>query len=207
MRRRDPVAGTHDQGRWLWVPALAALGQDDDGSARTNLRLLESNPGSDPLFWGCYLQWMVQLQRVEPSVRGDSDHALGAVGSRGAGCQRGDSANEAGGKTAATIRPGAPAPTDANEPWRPSLGPSSGHKEKPPAGCPAGGRCSSRYASIKERCRGGHGCEVRSCPDSGSGRRPSAWRCCPAPCRSRWPRSMPTPASGRSHRSPHRTTV
>src|SRR5262249_22602467 len=34
MRRGDPVAGTHDQRRWLWVPALAALGRDDDGLAR-----------------------------------------------------------------------------------------------------------------------------------------------------------------------------
>src|SRR5262245_13374911 len=24
-------AGTHDRRRWLWVPALAALGRDDDG--------------------------------------------------------------------------------------------------------------------------------------------------------------------------------
>src|SRR5262245_55823961 len=24
-------AGTHDHRRWLWVPALAALGRDDDG--------------------------------------------------------------------------------------------------------------------------------------------------------------------------------
>ena len=31
MRRGDPVAGTHDHSQWLWVPALAALGRDDDG--------------------------------------------------------------------------------------------------------------------------------------------------------------------------------
>src|SRR5262245_5044879 len=27
-------AGTHDHRRWLWVPALAALGRDDDGLVR-----------------------------------------------------------------------------------------------------------------------------------------------------------------------------
>jgi hypothetical protein len=33
-RRGDPVAGTHGHRQWLWVPALAALGRDDDRLAR-----------------------------------------------------------------------------------------------------------------------------------------------------------------------------
>jgi hypothetical protein len=37
---------------------------------RTNLRLQESIAGRAPLFPDCYLQWMAQLQRVEPSARG-----------------------------------------------------------------------------------------------------------------------------------------
>jgi len=51
-------AGTHNHGLWLWVPALAALGRDDDLSyeRRTNLRLWETVTGCDPLFPDCYLQ-------------------------------------------------------------------------------------------------------------------------------------------------------
>src|SRR5262249_26526729 len=37
---------------------------------RTTLRLQEPIAGSAPLFQDCYLQWMAQLQRVEPSARG-----------------------------------------------------------------------------------------------------------------------------------------
>src|SRR5215475_12257564 len=71
---------------------------------------------------------------------------------------------------------------------------------------PPGVVSSTRHASIKERCRGGRGCEGRSFPDPGARRRRSAWRCWQALYRSP-PRSMPSPASGRSHRSPRRTTV
>jgi hypothetical protein len=58
LRRGDPVAGTHDHRQWLWAPALAALGRDDDLSyeRRTNLRLWETVTGCDPLFPDCYLQ-------------------------------------------------------------------------------------------------------------------------------------------------------
>jgi hypothetical protein len=38
--------------------------------ARTNLWLWEMIAGPDPLFRDCYLQWMAQLRRVEPSARG-----------------------------------------------------------------------------------------------------------------------------------------
>jgi hypothetical protein len=54
---------------------------------RTNLRLWETLAGSVPLFAACYLQWMAQLQRVEPSARGgptsripDFPACLGGVG-------------------------------------------------------------------------------------------------------------------------------
>jgi hypothetical protein len=45
-------AGTHDHRRWLWVPALAALGRDDIawGGRSTNLRLCEMRSGAIPLF-------------------------------------------------------------------------------------------------------------------------------------------------------------
>src|SRR5262249_16047366 len=36
--------------------------------------------GSAPLFPGCYLQWMAQLQRVEPSARGPVARGEGAAG-------------------------------------------------------------------------------------------------------------------------------
>src|SRR5262249_51798963 len=37
---------------------------------RTNLRLWETIVDSAPLFPDCYLQWMAQLRRVEPSAHG-----------------------------------------------------------------------------------------------------------------------------------------
>jgi hypothetical protein len=51
------------------LPArFAGVGRDDDLSCerRTNLRLWEMGAGDTPLFSDCYLQWMAQLQRVEP---------------------------------------------------------------------------------------------------------------------------------------------
>src|SRR5262249_9366221 len=44
-------AGTHDHRRWLWVPALAALGRDDESLERsTNLRLYKMAAGGISLF-------------------------------------------------------------------------------------------------------------------------------------------------------------
>src|SRR6516165_1610679 len=39
--------------------------------------------GPDPLFRDCYLQWMAQLQRVEPSVRGPVARVARLRGFRG----------------------------------------------------------------------------------------------------------------------------
>jgi len=49
---RPRESGTHNHGLWLWVPALAALGRDDDfpQERRTNLRLWEPIAGSPCLF-------------------------------------------------------------------------------------------------------------------------------------------------------------
>jgi hypothetical protein len=139
------------------------------------------------------------------SARGGSDHALSGVGSRGAGRQP-TTMSQRGVSAAVTIRPGA-CPHRSQRALAAQPESSSGHKKSPRRVAPPGVVSSSRHASIKERCRGGRGCEVRSCPDSGSGRRRSAWRCYPTLYRSRWRPSMPSPASDRSHRSPHRTTV
>ena len=79
------------------------------------------------------------------------------------------------------------------------------HKKEPRRVAPPGVVSSTRHASIKERCRGGRGSAGRSCLDPGARRTQSAWRY--SRHRSRSPRSMPSAASGRSHRSPHRTTV
>ena len=70
-------AGTHDHCQWLWVPALPSLSRGSAGTTtgsvlRTNLRLWETIAGSVPLFPACYLQWIAQLQRVEPSARAAS---------------------------------------------------------------------------------------------------------------------------------------
>src|SRR5262249_7535234 len=55
-------AGTHNRRRWLWVPALAALGRDDESLERsTNLRVCEISAGAISLLWGCSLQWLLQL--------------------------------------------------------------------------------------------------------------------------------------------------
>src|SRR5262249_50258431 len=44
-------AGTHDHRRWLWVPALAALGRDDESLERsTNLRLYKMAAGGISMF-------------------------------------------------------------------------------------------------------------------------------------------------------------
>ena len=111
-----------------------------------------------------------------------------------------------GGKTAITIRPGAG--THRIRMSFTGQPASCSAQKKAPAGWPPAGVVSStRHASIKERCRGGRGCAARSCPDPGWRRKPSAWPCRPERYRSRPPRSMPSAASGRSHRSPHRTTV
>jgi hypothetical protein len=49
--------GTHDRRRRLWVPALAALGRDDESLERgINLRMYETAAGAISLFWDCYLQ-------------------------------------------------------------------------------------------------------------------------------------------------------
>jgi hypothetical protein len=94
-----------------------------------------------------------------------------------------------------------------NDPRRPSPASCSAHKKSPGGLAPPGSSAQTRHASIKERCRGGRGCEGRSCPYPGPDRSQWAWLCRPAPYRSLVPRSMPSPTSGRSHRSPHRTTV
>src|SRR5215813_6592879 len=64
-------ARTHNHGLWLWVPALRPLrgrrpGRRSFIRRRTNLRLWEMVAGDIPLFPDCYLQWIAQLQRVEP---------------------------------------------------------------------------------------------------------------------------------------------
>src|SRR5262249_14688533 len=64
-------AGTHDHRRWLWVPALPSLSRGSAGTtagslSSTNLRLCEMMAGAAALFRACYLQGMVQLQRVGP---------------------------------------------------------------------------------------------------------------------------------------------
>jgi hypothetical protein len=46
------------------------FGQKKPRDGRTNLWLWEMIAGPDPLFRDCYLRWMAQLQRVEPSARG-----------------------------------------------------------------------------------------------------------------------------------------
>src|SRR2546422_10373784 len=46
---------------------------------RTNLRLWETIADSPCLFSSCYLQGMLQLQRVAPKRGGASDHLLGLV--------------------------------------------------------------------------------------------------------------------------------
>jgi hypothetical protein len=72
-RKRGPMI----TGRWLWVPALAALGRDDSWMARRiSLRLYGMGAGASSLFRACSLQGMVQLPRVcriEPanSLHGD----------------------------------------------------------------------------------------------------------------------------------------
>jgi hypothetical protein len=49
--------GTHSHRRWLWVPALAALGRDDESLERgTNLRVYEITAEAISLLWDCYLQ-------------------------------------------------------------------------------------------------------------------------------------------------------
>src|SRR5262245_11976504 len=55
-RRGDPVAGTHDHRRWLWVPALPSLSRGSAGTTiawsarRINLRLCEMTAGAISLF-------------------------------------------------------------------------------------------------------------------------------------------------------------
>ena len=68
-------AAFRDHRRRLWVPALPSLSRGSAGTTTgsvlsTNLRLRETMAGSVSLFPACYLQGMLQLQRVEPSVRG-----------------------------------------------------------------------------------------------------------------------------------------
>ena len=120
-------------GRWRVLAERSQWPKHQSAGVRSDRR-----PRS--LFRDCYLQWMAQLQRVEPSVRGGIPTMPWAVL---APAERGRSASGAfrptkpGGKTAVTIRPGA-RPPNPNELWRPSLSHPRGTK-KPPAGCPAGG--------------------------------------------------------------------
>jgi hypothetical protein len=187
-------AGTHNHGLWLLSAPLRGR-----RPGRRSLIRTKNQPAAVGNDHGA------QLQRVEPPCPGEGRHALDGVGSRGAGSptqpttisRRRVSANGArqqDGGYFAQAPPAQPAPC-------------LGHKKSPGGFCPPGVVSSTRHASIKERCRGGRGCEVRSCPDSGARRRPSAWRPGKWTYRSRWRPSMPSPASGRSHRSPHRTTV
>jgi hypothetical protein len=59
MRRGDPVAGTHNHRRWLWVPALPSLSRGSAGTTiawsaqSTNLRVCETGAGAISLLWGC----------------------------------------------------------------------------------------------------------------------------------------------------------
>ena len=132
--------GRKGRGHKARAPAAGAFWPNEASGRNTNLRVCETIAGPDPLFRDCYLQWMAQLQRVEPSVRGGIPTMPWAVL---APAERGRSASGAfrptkpGGKTAVTIRPGA-RPHNPNERWRPSLSHPRGTK-KPPAGCPAGG--------------------------------------------------------------------
>jgi hypothetical protein len=65
-RRRAPI-------RWLWVPALAALGRDErsPGPRSINLRLRETIAGSLSLFPACSLQGMgdYNLDKASPKYR------------------------------------------------------------------------------------------------------------------------------------------
>src|SRR5262249_54785803 len=63
--------GTRGDSGALWPSeANQHLGQTKPRGGNANLRLQETIAGSAPLFQDCYLQWMAQLQRVEPSARG-----------------------------------------------------------------------------------------------------------------------------------------
>src|SRR5262249_60590500 len=57
-RRGDPVAGTHDHRRWLWVPALPSLGRDDDGLVRAKHQpaAVRNDRRRNLIVSGCYLQ-------------------------------------------------------------------------------------------------------------------------------------------------------
>src|SRR5262249_39529427 len=61
-RRGDPVAGTHDHRRWLWVPALPSLSRGSAGTTiawsgrSTNQEVYEMAAGAISLFPDCYLQ-------------------------------------------------------------------------------------------------------------------------------------------------------
>jgi hypothetical protein len=130
-------AGTHDHRGWLWVPALAALGRDDNGLVRANNQPAAAGndcrlavPVSGLFFTG---NGATPTCRAV-SARGDSDHALGGVGSAERVANLRQSAS---GRRFQFVQ--APAPTDPNELWRPRLHHRQGTK-KPPAGCPAGGR-------------------------------------------------------------------
>jgi hypothetical protein len=153
--------------------AVARVGQDDNRSVlSTNLRLWETIAGPPCLFPARYLQGMLQLQRVEPVSARGIDVPWAGIGLR---AERRRSLGtfwptKRGGKPAMTIRPGATESALAAQPES-----SSEHKKNPRRVAPPGVVSSSRHASIKERCRGGRGCAVRSCPDSESGRRQSAW--------------------------------
>ena len=125
------------------APAAGAFWPNEASGRNTNLRVCETIAGPDPLFRDCYLQWMAQLQRVEPSVRGGiptMPWAVLAHAERGRQpttiSQRGVSANEARRQDGGYNSPRRPPP----QIWRPSLSHPRGTQKMPPAGCPAGGR-------------------------------------------------------------------
>src|SRR5712691_8591912 len=126
--------------------AVARVGRDDN---RFSLEHQPAAAGNDcrlgvPCFRPVlYREW--RNSNVSSRQRaGDSDHALGCVGPRGAGSTTYDNQPAGalrptmpGGKSAVTIRPGA-LPPDPNELWRPSLSHPRSAK-KAPGGLPRRG--------------------------------------------------------------------
>jgi hypothetical protein len=75
-------AGTHHHCRWLWVPALAALGRDDDGLARTKSQ--RAAVGNDRRPRSIVSGLLFTMNGATPTCRaavpGEGRHALRGVG-------------------------------------------------------------------------------------------------------------------------------
>jgi hypothetical protein len=145
MRRGDPVAGTHDQHRWLWVPALAALGRDDDGLVRANNQ--PAAVGIERRLRSIVLGLLFTMDGATPTCR--------AVSARGFRPCPGRCWLTRSGVASGAIRPTKPGARRRlqfaqGRQGRPPLqipmsfdGPACvilRAQRKPPAGCPAGGR-------------------------------------------------------------------